>query len=182
MKKRLGLDIDGVLYPWQMVAYDYCTQMLGIESNSVEELMEDLDSEKYGTTFGYNLYHDPLLVTKKMVDPGIINTIKFLYNDYEIFYITTRPEEVRSGTEWWLKVSGFPYLENLILCTTKLPHIIENEIDFFVEDIVKYILGLKNYTQVIPVKHPWNKIIQDEFLCINSVVELPIVLEILNVS
>ena len=75
-----------------------------------------------------------------------------------------------------------PQQENLFITNNgdKAKYIVDHKIEVFVEDRDKNALELKDYTKVILVKKLWNENIRDQFTCINTVLELPEVLERIN--
>ena len=179
VRKRIGFDVDGVLYDWHDVVHDYCVQELGIKEDFLT-FWRKIVAEEYSKTFLYNLINDPLLVIKRNIDPPILKLLNDLSKKYEIFYITSRPNAVRNATQYWFRTNRLPQIENLTICQgDKIPYIKDFKIELFVEDMKKHALALKDITTVVLVRKPWNEEVQDQFICINSVLELPPILEML---
>src|SRR3989304_5839581 len=120
---NLGFDIDGVLYPFHEVVYNYCHRDLGMKLTYDE--------------FWYNIINDK-------------------FSKQENLFITNNGDKAK--------------------------YIVDHKIEVFVEDRDKNALELKDYTKVILVKKLWNESIRDQFLCVDSVLELPSVLENLKGS
>lgn len=177
MAIKIGFDLDGVLYDWHRVAYDW---MISVNENFdvpfAEFWTEWLDQDENHMLADF-LMKAPNLVTKIIMSEPMREMLWGLAENNEIFYITARPQEVHFGTRWWIKSSKVPNPENLIFAKDKLPHIIENDIDYFIEDSTKQALALQNHTRIILVEKPWNVIIQEEFPTIFSVLELPELME-----
>jgi uncharacterized HAD superfamily protein len=173
MNGKIGFDIDGVLYNWHGVVYDW---MLDYEKGfdiPYAEFWTDWIDKPERKQLANFLTKVPIFCTKLIMTDSMNKMLWDLSRDLEIFYITARPREVHFATKWWIKSSKVPYADNLIFAKDKVPHIIDNNIDFFVEDMTKHVLALRNYTNVILVKKPWNEVIQGEFPAVQSVLEIP---------
>ena len=177
MNGKIGFDLDGVLYDWHRVTYEFVVDSNKNFDVPFDEFWTDWLNQDENHMLADFLMMTPIFVTKIIMSDTMRNTLWTLAETNELFYITARPQEVHSGTEWWIKSSRIPNPENLIFAKDKLPHIINNEIAIFVEDMVKHALALQNHTEVILVEKPWNTIIQEEFPTIFSVNQLPELLE-----
>ncbi len=177
MTGKIGFDLDGVLYDWHRVAYDWVCETTKEFDVPYDEFWVDwLDRDENHMLANF-LVKAPIFVTKIIMSDSMRNMLWSLAKNNELFYITARPQEAHLGTEWWIKTSRVPNPKNLIFAKDKLPHIIENEIDYFIEDMTKHALALQNHTRIILVEKPWNVIIQEEFPTVNSVLELPELME-----
>ncbi len=177
MTSKIGFDLDGVLYDWHRVAYDWIVDVNENFDIAYDEFwIEWLDRDENHRLADF-LVRAPNFVTKIIMSEPMREMLWGLAETNEIFYITARPQEAHFGTKWWIKTSKIPNPENLIFAKNKLPHIISNEIPIFVEDMTKHALALQNHTEVILIAKPWNTIIQEEFPTIYSVLELPELLE-----
>lgn len=177
MTGKIGFDLDGVLYDWHKVVYDWMVDTHSDFDVTYAEFWTDwINQEEHKTTADF-LTKTPIFVTSLIMPDTIRDTLWGLAETNELFYITARPQEVHLGTEWWVKTSRIPNPKNLIFAKNKLPHIINHEIEYFVEDMVKHALALQNHTRVILVEKPWNVIIQEEFPTIYSVNEIPELME-----
>ena len=177
---KIGFDVDGVLYPWHDIVYDYIVQELKVKC-TYEEFCQAVINDAFSEIFMNNIVKNPILVTKRSIEPSIKKMLWDLSKQNEIFYVTARPKEVVLSTHKWFKDSAVPYLENVFIATddNKVPFILEHDIDIFVEDRDKYIRALQEYTQIIVVKKLWNQHLWKEFPCINHVTELPEKLRVL---
>lgn len=173
MNGKIGFDLDGVLYDWHGVVYTWMQDYhKDFDVPYAEFWLEWIQKEENRKLADF-LTKVPTLCTKIIMSDSMNKMLWDLSKDLEIFYITARPREVHFATSWWIKTSKVPYPENLIFAKDKVPHIIDNSIDFFVEDMVKHALELRNYTNVILINKPWNEIIQGEFPLLSSVLEIP---------
>ena len=120
----------------------------------------------------YNLF-----LLKRDIKPSILEMLHYLTGIFDLYYVTSRIKSNWNVTKYWFKRNKIPQRENLYLNEgEKLPVILKNEIDVFVEDRVMHILELKNHTKVILVRQPWNEEIWDEVTTIDSVLQVPEVL------
>ena len=173
----IGFDLDGVLYDWHGVIYQWMEDNYsGFDVPYAKFWTEWINKEEYKKLATF-LVKTPIFVTKIIMSEPMREMLWGLAETNEIFYITARPQEIQHGTTWWIKTSRVPNPENLIFAKDKLPHIIENEIDYFIEDMTKHALALQKHTRIILVAKPWNILIQEEFPTMHSVLELPDLLE-----
>ena len=179
MNGKIGFDLDGVLYDWHKVVYQWMVNTHSDFDVSYDDFWTDwIDQEEHKELASF-LTKTPIFVTKLIMSETMRDTLWGLAETNELFYITARPQEVHFGTTWWLKTSRVPNPENLFFAKDKLPHIINHEIAIFVEDSTKQAIALQNHTEVILIEKPWNTIIQEEFPTIFSVNQLPELLETL---
>jgi uncharacterized HAD superfamily protein len=179
MKRRIGFDLDGTLYGWHQLIYDYL----------VKENMVDVN---YTYFWGHYKYFEylikPLLKEKYFYQAGepyykSVETLNKYAQDNSLAYITQRPLNVASVTENWLKLWEFPQAYNFRILEDKVSYITTHNFDYYVEDRSEYIEAMYDYTQVIGVRQPWNEeyflnSANKQILWINSIRELPTVLEI----
>jgi uncharacterized HAD superfamily protein len=175
---KIGFDLDGVLYDWHKVIYEWVKDYSTDFDVSYSEFWLDWIQKEERKKLANFLCKTPIFVTNLIMSESLRKMLWSLALENELFYITSRPKEVRFGTEWWIKTSRIPNPENLIFAfDSKLPYIIDNEIDYFVEDMTKHAIALRDHTQVILISKPWNTIIQGEFPTISDVSQLPELLE-----
>jgi len=173
---RIGFDLDGVLYPWQEVVWEYSVNILN-KKLSYEDFIEYILNPKN------KLFLDNLIATRNLYftrSPikSVRHYIQNLGKQNNIYYITNRSEDLRIVTEAWLFQYKFPQLENLILTKDKSSIIRRLKIDIFVEDRAEIAIKIKNLTTVILYKQLWNKDVQDEFKYkIGYMEEFPKILE-----
>lgn len=171
-KVRIGFDVDGVLYGWHERVYEYMKSAYGFRG-TMGKLFVDLNNPKiYGEGFIKQI------VEKKEFYSGApyklaVSFLEELARDYELHYITARPLPTTTLTKAWFKEWKFPYQENVVVVTgDKSAEVLERRLTYYVEDRDKYALELKDLTKIILVRKPWNEHIQDQFDCVDSVLEL----------
>lgn len=120
-----------------------------------------------------NLVRTRHLYNTRTIDNLDLQLLRDLDNREDtIYYITSRPIEVKLDTEVWLKRNNLPQRENLIFADDKSIPIILNNIDYHIEDNKKHALNCNKYTNIILVKKPWNVDICDKFVCVHYVHEI----------
>jgi uncharacterized HAD superfamily protein len=173
---NIGFDIDGVLYPWQKATEVYLKAFKGI-AETYSEVWKNPDAFM-SKAFQKNLCSMEDICTRILPEKDIIDMLWELTNKgHTIYYITSRPEEVRTATEMYFQKHGFPQNENLIFTRDKAFYVKLLEIDTFIEDRWEYAEELKNITKVILVRQSWNENFWNEFLTVGHVCEIPKVLE-----
>ena len=173
MKERLGLDIDGVLYPWQEIVYNYAKYHDGDE-RSFYDFWKEATEQVFTTNIGKFWLYNNLFYTQRDIKPEILDTLHYLTEFYDLYYITARVKTVWNTTRYWFKKNKLPQLDNLYFTESeKLPLVLQHEIDHFVEDRIKHVLELRDHRSVILIRHPWNELIWNEVPTLESVVQLP---------
>jgi len=174
MLSNIAFDLDGVLYNWHLAAHTYLRVYKGIKESFEEfwrnpfELLS-VDEIKYIATV-------PELYEKFIPSKDLLDMLHNLSEEYTLYYLTNRPISVENLTSRWLKRYGFPQDDNLIFTTDKGKYIRLLEIDLIAEDgghDGKVAISLKGLTDVILIRRPWNEKVWNQFITINSVLELP---------
>jgi uncharacterized HAD superfamily protein len=168
----IGFDIDGIIYNYHQALYDEMVAMFG--------LTDDYDTFWTKTMPSYSKFKQDNLTSIEHIyanmppSKEIIDTVKYFAKKFgEVFYVTARPESCRFVTYNSMKNWGFPCLENLyIVGKQKDQQVKKLHLDIFVEDRDKHALELKDICKVYLVKKPWNVSIQEQFSCIDSIMDL----------
>jgi 5'(3')-deoxyribonucleotidase len=158
MKRTIGLDLDGVLYNWHGVIHDYLVKFKG-EELKYKEFWKRAKEEGYKKDLLCALVEIPMFYTQRNISNHVLEVVKQLAENNIIYYITTRPENAEFATKSWIKRSGLPYPDNLIVTQNKRPHISMLECDYFVDDKQKTIDEIKDITNAILFKSDY---MQDE--------------------
>lgn len=151
MKRTIGLDLDGVLYPWHEIIYDEVKFRKGIEED-YREFWRKAKEEDYHRPLLEQLVEVPMFYNRRNIRSNILNVVNKLAETYQIYYITTRPESARQATQSWFERCGLPYSNNLIITQNKKPYIAMLECDYFVDDKHKTIDDIKDITNAILFK------------------------------
>jgi len=166
---NISFDLDGVLYPFTKVCYDYLQIHHGIK--------EDYDTFWKKTWRSYSELHRENIVgirslyEKVPINPTVKSRLDYLATYNQIFYITSRSKDLKFVTEKWIKRYSLPYPENVVFNGSKLPAVIENNIDVHVDDQLKYLEELEGYCERILIAHPWNEAGQGILRTYNTVLE-----------
>ncbi len=172
---NIGLDLDGVLHPWNEGVWKRLTHE-GFITSSFDEYWDKewkvMRDEK--PTLFMNMVNDPLMYSSQAPYFGVRSFLTTLKNaGHKIWYVTQRPVHLKYTTESWLRHWRFPFQKNLIVTeNSKKMAVITNEIDLFVDDAARHVIELDNFTKVILVRKPWNKDVQKNFDTVNSVLEI----------
>ncbi len=178
-KLKIGFDLDGVIYPWHELVYNYLKETIKLKA-SFSEFWKD-PTNYVSKELIYSFEIDPVFMSKCYPKHDDLLLIQNLAKNFEIFYITARKPQVSVATKTWIKHHKFPYPENLIIVNkSKVEPVIENNIKIFVEDRDKYAIELRDYCEVFLIKKPWNEHIQNEFVCLNQLAELANFLDVYN--
>ena len=151
MKRTIGLDLDGVLYPWHQIIYEEVKFRKGIEED-YREFWRKAKEENYHRVLLEALVEVPMFYSQRDIRSHVLEVVNELAKMYQIFYITTRPESARSATLNWIERSKLPYASNLIITQNKKPYISMLECDYFVDDKHKTIDDIKDITNAILFK------------------------------
>jgi uncharacterized HAD superfamily protein len=156
---KIGFDLDGVLYPWHKYFYE-------LVSNRYSEYSEmgyryfwskvkTFEKEDERLT---KLVSLPGLYMKGVIDEDILYYITELSKRNEIYYVTCRPANATKATIMWMTRNALPSSpENLyMLDESKRDKVIELDLDYYVEDRLEHLEDLKDITNVLLVRHPWN--------------------------
>lgn len=159
MKEVFGFDLDGVLYDFHSVAYDYVVKHRG-ETRPYYTFWKDTieGRSNYSKKFWRNLVQIETIYSRLPPKKGVVSTLQELYKSFEIKYISHRPKEVEIATYNWLKRYNFPNIEELYL--TSRPKEIAVRIHgcaYYIEDRPKILQSsLKDVTNLIAKRTLWN--------------------------
>lgn len=170
--KTLGFDLDGVIYPWHDAVYNYVTTHMGV-TETFENFWTEFDAN-YTDIWRQNILDTLHLYANIVPKPRHLLLLHELSKRYRIIYITAR-DEIKLGwvTHNYLKRYNYPNYEEVYFSKFKRPIIIEQEVDFFVEDKKSHVQELIGFTDLILMKTIYNKDIWDVVSTIRSLDELP---------
>lgn len=159
--RSVGFDLDGVLYMWHEVVYDYFTAFKGY-NGSYNTFWKNyktiLSNDDWKTIVDiapfYSVKNPPMFC---------VDFLNAVAKKYTIHYITYRPESAVLSTEKYLSKYNFPFKENLIFTPDKADHARLLKLKYFVEDRIDYIEPLSKVTNVILRAQPWNEEYWDKY-------------------
>lgn len=158
---NIGIDLDGVLYPWHDIVYqreclDHGWNLTNSEFWSrIHSLYSGLSEENLVKTRHYYGVAN--------IDQRNLDLLNKLDKDNQLFYITSRDKELEFVTNNWMKRNNIPQRENLIFTKDKKIHVLLNNISIFIEDNIKNALELNPYCKVVIVRSEYNKNIPHNF-------------------
>lgn len=153
--KTIGLDLDGVVYDYHTVTYNHLVKERNLTLKPAEFWGngESIYSEKVW----YNLLRIPILYEKAPINDDDLDVLNYLSRSFNLVYITNRPREVEFVTRWWMKENKIPQTSNLYFVTgSKVPLILKNQCEYFIDDRLSIVKELENYTNPILVRKDWH--------------------------
>lgn len=151
---RIGLDLDGVLYPFHECTYRFVVNNFN-EAESFSDYWLGFDSKP--SIYTNNIINTLVLYDSVDVSPLIKTKLDLLRHGFEFFYITNRPLCTKTVTEKWMRRNRLPNLDNLYLSTSnKLAEVLELNLDFLVDDSASVISTVNNYVNCCLINKVWN--------------------------
>lgn len=183
-----GFDLDGVLYPWHFVAWEWYKRTVGDRNMSFDDFWKYPDgwvSNHQESDIVAEMVKDEANYIAVPYSPYVLGTVQDIANNYadKIYYITGRPTAVKDATRKHL--IKLPQAENLYFSDEnggKLQIIKELGCDYYAEDRPKYLEILPAVTSVFAVTTPYNTYREWNAIRISHVTEIPEHLERLNES
>ncbi len=162
---KIGLDIDGVLYPWHYSVYRYFTEFKGFEGD-----IDDFWTNHRQEITPYYITISPLyLDTTPTKD--VLEYVPKIAELGEIYYITSRSPDL-----WWVTGKFFdnynlPFKENLIFSKFKPTEVRLHRLDYFLDDQPKHVEELQGITNAYLFKCIHNRADRERFNTINTMKE-----------
>lgn len=160
-RPRVGVDIDGCICDWVMVAaniiameapYPTIDEIYNYLRQGIPEWLEH-KFERIATK------EEPYRICPAYEDARA--NLNLLYKmQYPIFYVTHRSETMSYVTETWLLKSEFPASTQIYFTDgkSKVDYARELELDFFVEDKLEVAEELVEVVpNVLVITRPWNE-------------------------
>jgi uncharacterized HAD superfamily protein len=157
---NIAFDLDGVLYEWHEILYNYMVNFMGYDK-SIEYLFDHAD--EYNDVFWENMWGITDLYNKRPIRKDILSMLNRLNREHTIFYITSRGDITKFVTKKWIQDNKLPQPENLIFSNSKKVPVISNRIKILVEDRADSSLQILPYAEVILVKQSYNISLRDKF-------------------
>ena len=155
-KKRIGFDLDGVLYPWHEVVFDLCLEFKYIDESMTEEkFWKEWFTHEARPIFVDNILGDMSLFFKKKMSPDNVSLLNRLKKRFDIFFISQRADCAYLVTKGWLKDVNL-FDNNLYLVEDKPAMVRVLDIDYFLEDRVENVDKLKHVVNTFIVSAPFN--------------------------
>lgn len=183
-----GFDLDGVLYPWHYVAWEWYRDLTNDEGMDFYDFWKYPDgwvANNEGSYVVEAMVKNKKNYTKSPMSHYVREAVYNIANKYadKIYYITGRPTHVKDITRKYLMDSRMPQAENLYFSDEnggKLEIIKELGCDYYAEDRPKYLEILPEVTKVFAVVAPYNTYKKWDAYVVHHVMEIADILEKIN--
>lgn len=166
---KIGLDIDGVIYPWQEELYRYFQENKGY-SGTYREFW--LDYSHTLTESQWRFYVSiPFLYSSTTPRKDVTDTLPKLAELGEIYYITHRSPDLLHTTQKFLNLIDAPFRSNLVLTSDKPTYIRLLNIDYFLDDRTEVVKELEGITTAYLFRQVHNLNSRDGFNTVGSLRE-----------
>ena len=147
MVRNIGIDLDGVIYPWHDMAHSWMQAQGDIPQDlSCYDLF--FDPYKHKTEdYWKNVARIPFIYERTGINESTLATLRELDVLYDIHYITSRPKEAELVTKRWMKRNNLPRRDYLIFAKDKVTLARTLNLKYMVEDSPKHIEALNNIMQ-----------------------------------
>jgi uncharacterized HAD superfamily protein len=153
--KKLALDIDGVIYPWQEVVWEDFV-LRNKTTLDFASFWKEFFKEK-NKMFQDNVVLTKTYYTKRVPTKKLIELLKDLAKEFDLYYITARPAETKLVTDIWFDRYNLPCKEKIIFTENKKEAVVLLGIDILVEDSYLFANQCSNFCSVFLVDRPYNK-------------------------
>lgn len=164
---NVGLDLDGVLYNFVRAVYLYCSAYNNLDMDYWE--FSKNPDEIVGEELMEYLVTIPTIYQTCTPNVNDLNAINSLKEKAEFFYITARPDSIRLVTEKFLTINKFPNYSNLYFTKDKGLYTRILSLDYFIDDMAKYVDKIPKPTKVFLLNTPWNQKDREGKNCIESI-------------
>lgn len=165
---NVGLDIDGVVYPWHWSMYRYFVENRGFSGTQREfwTYFKSLPQEEASCYLSLeHLYMDTTPTQDVMTYVPKIAEIA------DIYYITNRKDELKFVTQKFFDKYQLPFKENLIFTSDKANYVRLHRIEKFLDDRPPNVDELIGITDVYLFKavHNWED--RERYTLVNNMKE-----------
>lgn len=145
--KNIGLDLDGVLYPFTRVVYDRMVKHYS-ETMSYTDFWYYARQKNYMQKIIKMFVNTPEIYLEGNISNINKEVLSILVNQgNELFYITARPKFLMEVTKLWMMENNLPYRKNLMVGQSKKSRAIQDfECDIFVDDREHVIQEIRDKT------------------------------------
>jgi uncharacterized HAD superfamily protein len=168
-KMNIGLDIDGVIYRWHESLYRYFCEIKGFDGTIYDFWLKFVPSKP-------NEYWDyyaslPFLYWDTTPRDDVLVTLPKLAELGTLYYITSRPDEVRYKTEKFFDYYDLPFKENIIFSRDKQTYARLLKLDYFVDDLQNNVDEVSKVTKTFLFRATHNFPIQDKYPTVGTLNE-----------
>ncbi len=159
---RIGIDMDGVVYPWHYSIYRYFTEFCGYNKDISTFWLED---EHLVTDYHVSI---PLCYLDTSPTEDVLEYLPKLAEIAELYYITSREHHLLWATQKFFKNYDLPFKENLIFSKEKGTYARLLHLDYFLDDMPRYIDMLTGITNAFLFKAVHNADVRENYPVMNS--------------
>ena len=150
---KIGIDIDGVLYPWHEIVYREIGEDTGLSFNDfwvnyIPSMSED--RQKYIVSI-------PLYYERALLSEDARTYLPRLAELGELFFITARDISLQRITEKFLNKNKVPFKENLFLEKDKGYLARMLQLNYFVDDFISNYDSVGKTAKAFLFAQPWNR-------------------------
>jgi uncharacterized HAD superfamily protein len=162
---KIGLDIDGVIYPWHYSIHRYFVENCGYSGDISTFWMRD---RRIITDYHVSI---PLCYLDTSPTEDVLTYVPKLAELGELYYVTSRASDLLWATEKFFRIYDLPFKENLVFSKDKATYVRFLKLDFFLDDMPKYVDMLSGITDTYLFKAVHNSDVRDNYRVINSMKE-----------
>lgn len=166
---RIGLDIDGVIYPWHYSVYRYFTEFKGFDGNQREfwDYWKTFSPEKQDYYVSI-----PLLYNDTVPSGCVLDALNSIATLGEMYYITSRHgDELELAAQKFFDKYDVPFKENLFFNKDKATTCRLLGIDKYIDDLTKNLFPMLNVCDCYLMAAPHNYRDRDGFKVVSSLKE-----------
>jgi len=165
----LGLDIDGVLYPFHEALYTYFQYEMNYVGTYQEfwlDYIPSMDLEKQKIVMSNPIPYDMILPSVQVME-----FLSYAKDNSEIYYITHRPDELERITRRYFKRYDFPFQDNLIFTGDKVTACRLYGITHFIDDFVNQVERVSAVADAYLMSRIHNRDYQDGLKIVHNLKE-----------
>lgn len=156
--KRIGVDIDGVMYQWSKTARYMLREILpnspytkdgplGTESTSWDYIMDNVSKEHWRWLWSEGVRLG--LFRHGHLYPGTIKAIRQLADIGDVILITSRPDEAVVDTAAWVDYNRLPVKGLHVLGRNQLKSDVQPQCDIYIDDKSENCIDLVANTKAV---------------------------------
>jgi 5'(3')-deoxyribonucleotidase len=175
-QEAIGLDLDGVLYPWHEAVYNFYVCFRDYKDTFTQfwsSYYKSFTDSDWNFLINVDVFYSCISPSKSVVE-----FLSEVSKHYNIYYISSRPESVQLATDQFLKRYKFPFYENLIFSSDKASYARLYQLKYFVDDLPEQVEELSKVTNTIMYARPYNKEYQKKYCTARSYSEVLKLMEI----
>lgn len=165
---RIGLDLDGVIYPWHDSIYRHFREFKGFTGEEAE--FWDYFRSLPLNTIEY-FVSIPIFYLDTTPRTSTLEVLPALADLGEIYYITSRQPSLHRATLKFFGIYDLPFKENLYFAEDKASVIRLKRIDYYLDDLPRFIDQVYGLTDCYLMAQPHNRNQREGYDVVNSMKE-----------